>query len=344
MLSEVTTQLPDIQKKLLDIITPRTVIAGHSLNSDLMALKMTHPFIVDTTLLYPHPRGLPLRSSLKYLSQKYLGREIQSNHGKTGHDSLEDARACLDLIRQKCEKGPLWGTAEGAVESIFQKLKRMQQKGQTGGNGSDERFRTGAAIDWGDPSRGLGKAATLCIGCDDDTAVVQGVKAAVSGSVDNPAVTNEGVDFIWARFRELEAVRGWWSKSKTADIDHLRTAALQGVGVDQNGNVEISETLEKTVKHITEIYDFLPSGAALIVYSGGGDPRDHRHYSDMYQQYKTEYATKKWDELSVQWTDKEEQLFRRAYKKARDGMALITVKPPESEPISAPPHDSTTKP
>ncbi|KAI7092453.1 hypothetical protein KC352_g40302, partial [Hortaea werneckii] len=98
MLEGVTTSLADIQKKLLSILTPQTILVGHSLNSDLNALKITHPYIIDTALLYPHPRGPPLKSSLKWLAQKYLSREIQKGHGSTGHDSVEDAKACLDLV------------------------------------------------------------------------------------------------------------------------------------------------------------------------------------------------------------------------------------------------------
>ena len=101
MLAPVTTTLADVQKKLLDILTPRSILVGHSLNSDLTALKITHPFIIDTALIFPHPRGPPLKSALKYLAQKYLNREIQKGHGTTGpgagHDSIEDARTCLDL-------------------------------------------------------------------------------------------------------------------------------------------------------------------------------------------------------------------------------------------------------
>lgn len=116
MLEGVTTTLQDMQQKLISILTPDTILIGHSLNSDMNALKLTHPNIIDTALLFPHPRGPPLKSSLKWLSQKYLSREIQKGHGSTGHDSIEDARACLDLVKQKCEKGKAWGTSEASGE------------------------------------------------------------------------------------------------------------------------------------------------------------------------------------------------------------------------------------
>ncbi|KAL2255244.1 hypothetical protein VTK26DRAFT_3760 [Humicola hyalothermophila] len=113
MLDPVTTSLEDIQKRLLDLLTPRTILLGHSLESDLKALRLAHPFIVDTSILFPHPRGPPLKSSLKYLAQKYLGREIQKGGGTiSGHDSIEDARTCLDLVKKKCEKGKAWATGD----------------------------------------------------------------------------------------------------------------------------------------------------------------------------------------------------------------------------------------
>src|ERR1700684_4337602 len=126
MLGPVTTTLPDIQKKLLDILTPRTILIGHYLNSDLTPLKITPPYIIDTGVIYPHPRVPPLKSSLKWLAQKYLGKEIQKGHGTTGpgagHDAIEDARTCLELVKQKCEKGKGWGTSDAQGENIFKRV------------------------------------------------------------------------------------------------------------------------------------------------------------------------------------------------------------------------------
>ena len=61
MLEGVTTTLADVQLALLGLISPRTILVGHSLEHDMRALKMSHSRIVDTTLLYPHPSGPPSR-------------------------------------------------------------------------------------------------------------------------------------------------------------------------------------------------------------------------------------------------------------------------------------------
>jgi RNA exonuclease 1 len=107
MLSKATMTLAELQEAFLtrsDLMTPHTILLGHSLENDLLALKLRHPLIIDTSVLYPHARGRPSKASLKWLTGKWLSREIQ-NKGALGHDSEEDARACLDLLKAKCTQG-----------------------------------------------------------------------------------------------------------------------------------------------------------------------------------------------------------------------------------------------
>jgi RNA exonuclease 1 len=81
----------------------------------------------------------------------------------------------------------------------------------------------------------------------------------------------------------------------------------------------VSDATTDLVKRIQQIYDGLPPCTAFIVYSGSGDPREMSRLSNMHAQFKREYRTKKWDELSVKWTDTEEQAMKRAAKEAREG-------------------------
>jgi RNA exonuclease 1 len=209
MLEPVSTTLEDIQKRLLDIITDRTIVVGHSLNADFNALKFTHPYIIDTSIIFPHPRGPPLRSSLKYLTQRYLNREIQTKHGSSGHDSIEDARAVLDLVKQKCEKGPEWGMAGMSDEPIYRRISRTQIKAKTTSpqrNESVLKMMT-AHVNYTDYHNNYGVFADLNIHCTSDAEVADGIKTAVS--VDRGASVTCGANFIWAELRKLEDVRGW---------------------------------------------------------------------------------------------------------------------------------------
>lgn len=323
MLENVTTTLQDIQQKLaVSILTPHTILIGHSLNSDLNALKLTHPYIIDTALLFPHPRGPPLKSSLKWLSQRYLSREIQKGHGSTGHDSIEDAKACLDLVKQKCEKGKAWGTSEASGESIFRRLGRQQRPKRDKVNPiGPEEYREGAVVDWGEPTRGYGAQARVAIGCESDDEIVAGIKRSLEGDDDSSTVPKGGVDFIFARLRELEAHVGWWNRSKTVD-----NASLLSSTTETNSTATLSGVVSETIQHIQDIYDALPPCTAFIVYSGSGDPRELSEMQTLQQKFKEEYRVKKWDQLSVRWTDVEEQKLRKACEKARRGVGFIVVK------------------
>lgn len=88
------------RKLLFDLLTPETPLIGHAIDNDLNTCRVIHPTIVDTVLLFPHPRGLPIRYGLKMLTSKYLDRTIQTG-GALGHDSKEDAIATGDLVRFK---------------------------------------------------------------------------------------------------------------------------------------------------------------------------------------------------------------------------------------------------
>lgn len=324
MLEDVTTTLSDIQNELLQLITPRTILVGHSLNSDLNAMKLTHPFIIDTGILFPHPRGPPYKQSLKWLAQKYLHREVQK--GASGHDSVEDSKTCLDLVKQKCEKGPKWGSGDTNAESIFKRLGRTSRP-------KSNETRTGAVIDWGEPQRGHGGQAQLSKGCKSDEQVVEAIQTAMEGQMAAKDGTASKVDFVWARLRELEIARGWWDDAKTPDVELIRQNALQRLGLQNNEEDEVEvkgsnlgNAVSRTVSYITQIYDSLPCCTALIVYSGTGDPREIRRLQSMQQQYRREYATKNWDNLSVKWTDTEVQALSQACQDARNGVGFIVVK------------------
>ena len=324
MLTNVTTRLPDIQARLLEILTPDTILVGHSLNSDLTALKFTHPLIVDTSIIFPHPRGPPLKSSLKWLSQRYLGREIQKGHGSQGHDSIEDAVACLDLVRQKCEKGPKWATSEASGESIFKRLSRAPRPKHSKYDASAEECRVGAVVDWGDVGRGPGAAAETKISCSSDAQVVGGIRDAINGGSDQSKAQTGGVDFVWGRLRELEALRGWWNRNWTSDAKNDLTDDDDQSTADPSV-AALAEMTKSTTGHIKDIYESLSPCTAFIVYSGSGDPRALGHYHELYQRHRKEYTTKKWDEV-VPWTDHEEQEMRKACIKARGGIGFVTVK------------------
>lgn len=76
--------LPEIQAVLLSMFHSRSILVGHSLESDLKALKLIHGVVVDTSVLYPHKMGPPKKRALKTLCIEYLKKIIQED-GKKRH-------------------------------------------------------------------------------------------------------------------------------------------------------------------------------------------------------------------------------------------------------------------
>ncbi|XP_008842070.1 RNA exonuclease 5 isoform X2 [Nannospalax galili] len=103
ILNPVTTKLKDVQKLLRELLPPEAVLVGHSLDQDLRALKMIHPHVIDTSLLYIGKQAR--RFKLQFLAKVILGKDIQCSN-KLGHDAIEDARTALELAQYFLKHGP----------------------------------------------------------------------------------------------------------------------------------------------------------------------------------------------------------------------------------------------
>lgn len=95
----VHTTLIQVQAVLLHYFSADTILIGHSLESDLMAVKLIHSTVIDTSVLYPHRVGRPFKRALKNLTHDYLNTTIQEGVG--GHDSKEDAIAAMRLVHYR---------------------------------------------------------------------------------------------------------------------------------------------------------------------------------------------------------------------------------------------------
>ncbi|XP_055367774.1 RNA exonuclease 1 homolog isoform X2 [Betta splendens] len=93
------TPLREVQQTLLSFISADTILIGHSLETDLCALKLLHGKVVDTSVVFPHRLGPPHKLTLNHLTAEYLRRIIQES--VCGHDTAEDAAACMELMLWK---------------------------------------------------------------------------------------------------------------------------------------------------------------------------------------------------------------------------------------------------
>jgi RNA exonuclease 1 len=110
IMEATTMRLADIQEKFLALVPAEAILVGHSIENDLVALQVLHRRVIDTACLYPHPKGPPFRSALRFLTSQYLNRAIQT--GTDGHCSVEDAVATLQLAQLKIKHGPTFPSIE----------------------------------------------------------------------------------------------------------------------------------------------------------------------------------------------------------------------------------------
>ncbi|KAG5360457.1 RNA exonuclease 3 [Yarrowia sp. B02] len=89
----------EAHKLIFALVSPSTILVGHGLENDLIAMRLIHDRIIDTSILYPdfNPK---YKTALKTLALKYLKRTIQTGE----HDSMEDALAALDVVKYHLKK------------------------------------------------------------------------------------------------------------------------------------------------------------------------------------------------------------------------------------------------
>ncbi|CAK5082188.1 unnamed protein product [Meloidogyne enterolobii] len=87
------------RERLFELINSETILIGHSLERVLRALRLVHTRVVDTSIVFPHPNGLPQKRALKTLASEILQIIIQEEEG--GHDSKEDALTCMRIMLRK---------------------------------------------------------------------------------------------------------------------------------------------------------------------------------------------------------------------------------------------------
>lgn len=107
MLINVSTTLADVQQKIRTLLPADAILCGQSLNSDLHALKMMHPYVIDTSIIYNISGVRQKKPSLKLLSQMFLNTEIQSS--SKGHCSAEDSMATMRLVQHKLQHSVEYG-------------------------------------------------------------------------------------------------------------------------------------------------------------------------------------------------------------------------------------------
>nr|XP_004237720.1 small RNA degrading nuclease 5 [Solanum lycopersicum] len=257
MLEDVTTTLKDIQEEFLKLVHKETILVGHSLENDLLSLKINHKLVIDTAVLYKHPRG-SYKAALRVLSRKFLGREIQDSDN--GHDSVEDAKATLELALLKIKNGPDFGIPQS------QQLLRRKLLSVLSDSGKGSSIIDNISI----ARRYAAELSHTIPVSSDDEALSKAIKE----------VRNDKVQFIWTQFAELYA----YLRKQADDSEELNKKLAEMIALltcEKQSNSrksikfditpELKDILGRMNRRVKSIYSNLPLNAMLIICTGHGN-------------------------------------------------------------------------
>ncbi|XP_004237720.2 small RNA degrading nuclease 5 [Solanum lycopersicum] len=257
MLEDVTTTLKDIQEEFLKLVHKETILVGHSLENDLLSLKINHKLVIDTAVLYKHPRG-SYKAALRVLSRKFLDREIQDSDN--GHDSVEDAKATLELALLKIKNGPDFGIPQS------QQLLRRKLLSVLSDSGKGSSIIDNISI----ARRYAAELSHTIPVSSDDEALSKAIKE----------VRNDKVQFIWTQFAELYA----YLRKQADDSEELNKKLAEMIALltcEKQSNSrksikfditpELKDILGRMNRRVKSIYSNLPLNAMLIICTGHGN-------------------------------------------------------------------------
>lgn len=298
LLENVETTLQDVQQKLVELISADDILVGHSLESDLNVMKIKHCRIVDTSITFQHVRGPPLKPALKWLTTTYLNRTIQNGEqtGK-GHSSVEDATACLDLVKLKIQEGRLYGNNVGEI-SIFEKLALSKPEFESlminySQYREQETFQNPASY----------HVKNVYVNNDDEL-------------VDEFIKQEEGKNFIVVNMREIEFALKWSQTPKHYNGKEYTADSLP-------------ELYSKTNERLKTMYSQLPANSLMIIHSTTGDPQNMFKL----QQIKRNFQRLEREGVDVtklpsgeSWDFEKQQLLYEATELARDSISFVNLK------------------
>ncbi|KAK4801461.1 hypothetical protein SAY86_021948 [Trapa natans] len=253
MLEAVTTSLHDVQEDFLKLVHKETILIGHSLENDLLALKICHNLVIDTAVLYKPPPRRSYKPALRILARRFLSKEIQLGNG---HDSIEDARTAMELALLKFRHGPDFGSSPS-----FMTKKLLSVLSDCGKSSS---FIDEISI-VKKYSSGSSHAFPVC---SDDEALSRASKE----------VKNERVQFVWTQFTELNS----YLDKQARDSEKLNARLAEMVSLltcQKNSSKrkhdkckpELKQILARIDSRISCLHAALPTNAMLIICSGHGD-------------------------------------------------------------------------
>ncbi|RVE41969.1 hypothetical protein evm_013378 [Chilo suppressalis] len=249
LLCDVTKRLKDVQDDIRELLPPDAILVGHSLNIDLHALKMMHPYVIDTSLIYNFTGQRTRKPKLKTLAKEFLDVDIQT--GKAGHCSVEDSLATLKLVQLKLSKDIEYGDAvhtnrQKYKENIINKISKTEELALSIFNHMIEQ-----------------RKSSLVVGCDDITGDYHSYLSQAKESVTSHLKKAKPKKVKLNTVDEVEEVI-----EKLSEATKEYNFAMAHLKLELNSDTE-AEQMQIVDKWINTVWNDLNPNALYVVVFGG---------------------------------------------------------------------------
>lgn len=230
MMQDVTKTLQEVQEEVKNVLPPDAILVGQSLNCDLSAMKLMHPYVIDTSVIFNLTGDRNRKSKLQMLAKTFLGEDIQMSTS-LGHSSIEDSTASLKLTKLKLSKDIYYG------DCALQTKRKIEEKTSY----------TGIVNTPVDPADNKEVATTLL-----SHALKRQKKTAI--------ITSSSTDFDLTKFysrNQFDALQNEGGDSPQHGIQHHKESSAKTV---INKTREVIVDNDFNLSHFNILEDFLHEG------------------------------------------------------------------------------------
>lgn len=256
MMKNVTKTLAEVQADIRKLLPADAILVGQSLHSDLMAMRMMHPYVIDTSVIFNISGDRRRKSKLQTLAHEFLGEAIQKN--PLGHDSIEDCLASLKLTKLKLQRGIDFGDA---ILTSRRQVNEKIQKISTNNETSDANKSLRMAASSTTTSKMDRSTAIITCHHDFSAAYERTVKEKIN---DNETISDKQIH-IYTSTSNKAAVQ------KTCEVALNHALTLTHLNVEQKKLAD--EKIEKTMKNVDKWIQNLwecaaPNALFIVLFSG----------------------------------------------------------------------------
>ncbi|XP_055315278.1 RNA exonuclease 5 isoform X2 [Sitodiplosis mosellana] len=262
MMKNVTKTLAEVQADIRKLLPADAILVGQSLHSDLMAMRMMHPYVIDTSVIFNISGDRRRKSKLQTLAHEFLGEAIQKN--PLGHDSIEDCSASLKLTKLKLQRGIDFGDA------ILANSRRVNERNRNESTSSEtSNLSKPAAV------AASTAASTSTNKMDRSTAVItandeftEAYERTVKDKIDDNQAADKKVH-IYKNASNKIAVQ----KTCEVALNHALTLTHLNIESSKLVNEKVEKTMKKVDKWIENLWNSAaPNALFVVVFSGQYSP------------------------------------------------------------------------